>query len=626
MKKVIYLFLAVVLVLQGCREESEPNEVLIKSIEDLEIPEDFSYDMSHKISVSISDFESGVKYAIYSRTSIDEPEVVYTAEDTIIEIDHSNQLLAEGFVNGTWVVDVILPKHQQYIYVKRLKPGGVFGELIRVTKPEIEFVYSGAKSFKSTAKDWLFAVNNAKQLLKIDPDDGTTVLLKKLPVGSFACAVDKANNVVYIADNKSPYMLRSVNIDTGEEREIGKLNKNFARMAYDEDEAIIYLGKDRFLYSYDPFLGQYVNRYELRGEHARKGGGDVSIGDDGYFYFTSVREKSLYRGKISGEKIYLETITNSLPTVTTSSSFCSDGYLYYGNNEKPAKIYRVDVENGNAQFLYALSSNYRVNDLGTLRVNTGGGNAGTGQGSVWTPGENMWGTLAFEDLWPSKGDYDFNDLVLNYKIHQITNQNNDVTSIEAKFLVKHIGATFINGFAFELPVSKDLISNVEGQNITDGVVSLDASGAELGQDNAVIVVFDNANENLYREFTVTVTFTAPVSQSLLGNAPYNPFIIKNKLRDYEVHLPDMTITNLADQNHLGTMDDDSNLADGRSFKTFKNLPWAINIPVEFVWPKEKVQIIEGYLHFAEWAESGGSAYPDWYKDIDGYRNESSLDL
>jgi len=41
--------------------------------------------------------------------------------------------------------------------------------------------------------------------------------------------------------------------------------------------------------------------------------------------------------------------------------------------------------------------------------------------------------------------------------------------------------------------------------------------------------------------------------------------------------------------------------------------------------KEKQEIINGYLHFADWAESGGTQYPDWYKDLPGYRDESFLD-
>jgi hypothetical protein len=35
------------------------------------------------------------------------------------------------------------------------------------------------------------------------------------------------------------------------------------------------------------------------------------------------------------------------------------------------------------------------------------------------PSEDGFGTLAFEDLWPGKGDFDFNDMVIDYSINQI---------------------------------------------------------------------------------------------------------------------------------------------------------------------------------------------------------------
>jgi hypothetical protein len=40
------------------------------------------------------------------------------------------------------------------------------------------------------------------------------------------------------------------------------------------------------------------------------------------------------------------------------------------------------------------------------------------------PSKNNTGTLAFEDLWPAKGDYDFNDLVVDYNFNQVTNGEN----------------------------------------------------------------------------------------------------------------------------------------------------------------------------------------------------------
>jgi LruC domain-containing protein len=35
---------------------------------------------------------------------------------------------------------------------------------------------------------------------------------------------------------------------------------------------------------------------------------------------------------------------------------------------------------------------------------------------LFTPSKYGTGTIAFEDLWPSYGDYDFNDVALNYQV------------------------------------------------------------------------------------------------------------------------------------------------------------------------------------------------------------------
>ena len=44
----------------------------------------------------------------------------------------------------------------------------------------------------------------------------------------------------------------------------------------------------------------------------------------------------------------------------------------------------------------------------------------------------------------------------------------------------------------------------------------------------------------------------------------------------------------------------------------------------FDYPIEKQVVLGAHLHFAEWAESSGTSYPDWYKDLSGYRNASVI--
>ena len=253
------------------------------------------------------------------------------------------------------------------------------------------------------------------------------------------------------------------------------------------------------------------------------------------------------------------------------------------------------------------------------------------------------GTLAFEDLWPSKGDYDFNDMVIDYQFEIITNSFNLVDQLKCTFTLKAFGAYFHNGFGFQLPaaiLASDL--TVTGYSLSSGYVTLSGNGTESGQSKATIIVFDDAyrlmphpgngtgvNTEQAAPYVTPVTLQITIdfkpdtySYFDLDIAHFNPFIIVNQNRNVEVHLPDYPPTSLVDQSLLGTQDDKSIPSTGKYYKTQNNLPWAINIYESFAYPLEKVDVTSAHLHFVEWATSGGQSYPDWYQDKPGYRNNS----
>jgi LruC domain-containing protein len=91
-----------------------------------------------------------------------------------------------------------------------------------------------------------------------------------------------------------------------------------------------------------------------------------------------------------------------------------------------------------------------------------------------------------------------------------------------------------------------------------------------------------------------------------------------------VHLPNYPPTDLADQNKLGVWDDDSDVVTGKYYLMANNLPWAITIYESFDYPIEKQDITWVHLKFAEWAVSGGVLFPNWYKNITGYRNNALI--
>ena len=258
------------------------------------------------------------------------------------------------------------------------------------------------------------------------------------------------------------------------------------------------------------------------------------------------------------------------------------------------------------------------------------------------PSINKFGSLCFEDLWPSKGDFDFNDMVVNYNFTQIMDAKNDVVEIKAKFLVKAVGASYRNGFGFEIPISSSLISSITGQRLSGGIINLNGNNTEANQTNATVIVFDNPEALIHRNngtyfntepssslalsdtVYINIVFTSPVSTNNLGAIPFNPFIFINQDRGIEVHLPDFKPTTLANQNLFGQADDNSIPSTNRYYKTSNNLPFALNIPDAFDYPVEKAQITNAHYRFKNWAESFGYSYTDWYKNITGYRNNGNV--
>ena len=256
--------------------------------------------------------------------------------------------------------------------------------------------------------------------------------------------------------------------------------------------------------------------------------------------------------------------------------------------------------------------------------------------------QGTYGTLAFEDMWPGTGDYDFNDLIIDYNFNQITNADNKVVEIYAEFILKAFGASFHNGFGIDLGISPDMIISVTGYNVQETWVDLNAKGLENNQTNAVIIVFDDTynlmshvggigvNTNPTFSFVtpdttnIHIILSEPTDLADIGIPPYNPFLIVDQDRTIEIHLPDHTPTDLVDVSKFGTFRDDSDPASGRYYKTDNNLPWAIKLIEEFKYPVEKVEILNAHLKFGAWAESSGQTYTDWYKDLSGYRNSGNI--
>ena len=266
------------------------------------------------------------------------------------------------------------------------------------------------------------------------------------------------------------------------------------------------------------------------------------------------------------------------------------------------------------------------------------------------PSANTQGTLAFEDNWPAKADYDFNDVVVDYNINTVTNAQNQVVEVIGTFTLKASGANFNNGFGFQLDnIAPNKITSVSGASYTGypTFVNNAANGLESGQTFANCIVFDQfrvssgaggtINTEKSKPFvaprTVTVTMSfikngvAPAGGTVaLNDLPFNLFnfyIIVSGNRGLEIHLPDRVPTSFANRGLFGQQDDDS-AGSSRFYRTQNNLPWAINVVQGFDYPIEGVPMDDAYLHLIRWAESSGAEFSDWYSNRSGFRNNAKI--
>lgn len=68
------------------------------------------------------------------------------------------------------------------------------------------------------------------------------------------------------------------------------------------------------------------------------------------------------------------------------------------------------------------------------------------------------GIIAFEDNWPRKGDYDLNDVIVKYQSVLNFNDANQALSTEDTYELLWSGATFKNGFAYQLNTERSNMS------------------------------------------------------------------------------------------------------------------------------------------------------------------------
>jgi LruC domain-containing protein len=257
------------------------------------------------------------------------------------------------------------------------------------------------------------------------------------------------------------------------------------------------------------------------------------------------------------------------------------------------------------------------------------------------PSASEWATIAFEDNWPSTGDYDFNDLVINYRISEYR-LDGKVIRIKLQGQIAAVGASYHNGFAFHLPgITRETIDeNAIRYSIND--VPQNTSPLESGRDQAIAIITDDvwnfvsAGENcmfhrsepgcgskIQMYFSMTLPMINAILVEDMPEFPYDPFLfaaegyhgeafVTQPGRAYEIHLPNKAPTEAFSPDFFGLGEDDSQPENQRYFVNENGMPWAINLGVEWQYPLEYTDVIYGYPLFSSFIANQGNVNADWY--------------
>lgn len=262
-----------------------------------------------------------------------------------------------------------------------------------------------------------------------------------------------------------------------------------------------------------------------------------------------------------------------------------------------------------------------------------------------------WGTIMFEDQFPSLGDYDFNDFVVNYKVQfqDIRGYKKDKYTakiIQIGLRLRAIGGIF--PYSPYLRLKEINAGEVESIEIYD---SKNISPSPVGdividQDDNEPLIIDCSilSKNLQKPAGSQYYNTERVALPATKDLPEIHFLIylkdNKKVEDIleddefdlylkrdngmEIHLPGIEPVNYKypsnNSNLLPVFESDGDEEDDNYYYSKEKLIWGLRIPGNAAHAIEKANFLEAYQNFAKWATSGGKNNHNWYNQGNANQN------
>ncbi|MEG1648505.1 MAG: LruC domain-containing protein [Rikenellaceae bacterium] len=314
----------------------------------------------------------------------------------------------------------------------------------------------------------------------------------------------------------------------------------------------------------------------------------------------------------------------------------------------------LNVSNGKIQ--YTVPDDSKSIDVNAASDQTKAVNFNVKPSHIYVPSSTSMATLLFEDLWPSYGDYDLNDFAVNYRFDLALNKKNRVEEIRLQVRMNAVGGN--EPFDLYLQLNELNASDIDDLIMLEYTKNT-SNNPEMVllnpyRDEPAIFLLKNIKENKNKPkggsfLNVSQGYEIPVNQ--LVEFQFNLFARKNITNNVihkilphqltqkninffiaksddatlkEIHIGGQAPSSLG-KDHYDLLQKNSNVTDKSTDYYFSNthLVWAISVPIVIPHAYEGKKFTETYLHFQEWAESGGANYADWYYDMDGYRDKAN---
>lgn len=231
------------------------------------------------------------------------------------------------------------------------------------------------------------------------------------------------------------------------------------------------------------------------------------------------------------------------------------------------------------------------------------------------PSGNTFYFVAYEDMYPKLGDYDFNDLVVAYKVQFGLNSDNKVVKIVGSAYLMAKGAAYSHDWhlRFTLPGTVKTAVKCTTSLPTTPQTDIPCNGVNppVAAGTADVTVFADTGKIFPSQFTdyrkvftntlfgaaylkgpkstFNISFDQPVDLANIGNAPFDPYLY---VRDTKQTVQLLQV-NPAIQDANG-------------------YPYAMLMPTGWNWPYEKTDIRTTYPQFINFTASLGASSVNWY--------------